>query len=699
MNGQAKSGQGRRASPTRVERATDGEAEKKEFCLFYICELLNVIYSTYKSGKPMYVHFVCSKEQGGDSEGESEREGGTGEGGRGGSGRSGSGSKGESGRSGSGSKGESGRSGRGSKGESGRSGSGSKGESGRSGSGSKHEDTNTDEGTHKRDGARTRGGRNAAGRNGFHYTPKSVLEQYFPDHFKDVHFLCAHYAMWANQPSGGDSRGDSPPRANSNDAASKQKRRGFTESGAEQANAAYRKEEETMTTTTTTNTTNTTTFYFIFTFYMQPNFLWEEINIPIFHDRGYIECRFECVSNLMKLTDVGNLAARVKLGTSNQTLIQCIRGGEGSAYEGVLNGGNPDRDLLNGGLLNGGLLNGGLLNGGLLNGGNADRSLPNGGNPDRSLLNGANSTNRRRGDVHLLPFFISSHFLRKNCQVCLTRVISFNDRGVYCKRDQGDDLPVQLLLLVRKRLYKRLKSIEREAALVCHLRRSETKGGNYPRGDYPKGEYPKGDSAKFLLPKEGPRKKSSDISASIRSDENSDGAARTSGSRRGDLQVDRPKGKHARDNLAGVDYDEIQKLISCAETIFKRKISDQQLEKLLLRMRSRRNSQGEATRGRLSHLASAANLANIANFSNVAKVANLSSAANLANLANLATPEGGLSPSRGNFPTDEAMDGHLGLDDYYEFVRSSKSELKNTLRDPWQLGIDVNKTSKKNKFV
>ncbi|KMZ96833.1 hypothetical protein PVNG_04003 [Plasmodium vivax North Korean] len=681
MNGQAKSGQGRRASPTRVERATDGEAEKKEFCLFYICELLNVIYSTYKSGKPMYVHFVCSKEQGGDSEGESEREGGTGEGGRGGSG----------------SKGESGRSGSGSKGESGRSGSGSKGESGRSGSGSKHEDTNTDEGTHKRDGAHTRGGRNAAGRNGFHYTPKSVLEQYFPDHFKDVHFLCAHYAMWANQPSGGDSRGDSPPRANSNDAASKQKRRGFTESGAEQANAAYRKEEETMTTTTTTNTTNTTTFYFIFTFYMQPNFLWEEINIPIFHDRGYIECRFECVSNLMKLTDVGNLAARVKLGTSNQTLIQCIRGGEGSAYEGgayegVLNGGNPDRDLLNGG----------LLNGGLLNGGNADRSLPNGGNPDRSLLNGANSTNRRRGDVHLLPFFISSHFLRKNCQVCLTRVISFNDRGVYCKRDQGDDLPVQLLLLVRKRLYKRLKSIEREAALVCHLRRRETKGGNYPRGDYPKGEYPKGDSAKFLLPKEGPRKKSSDISASIRSDENSDGAARTSGSRRGDLQVDRPKGKHARDNLAGVDYDEIQKLISCAETIFKRKISDQQLEKLLLRMRSRRNSQGEATRGSLSHLASAANLANIANFSNVAnvaKVANLSSAANLANLANLATPEGGLSPSRGNFPTDEAMDGHLGLDDYYEFVRSSKSELKNTLRDPWQLGIDVNKTSKKNKFV
>ncbi|KMZ77673.1 hypothetical protein PVIIG_03905 [Plasmodium vivax India VII] len=641
MNGQAKSGQGRRASPTRVERATDGEAEKKEFCLFYICELLNVIYSTYKSGKPI--------------------------------------------------------SGSGSKGESGRSGSGSKGESGRSGSGSKHEDTNTDEGTHKRDGAHTRGGRNAAGRNGFHYTPKSVLEQYFPDHFKDVHFLCAHYAMWANQPSGGDSRGDSPPRANSNDAASKQKRRGFTESGAEQANAAYRKEEETMTTTTTTNTTNTTTFYFIFTFYMQPNFLWEEINIPIFHDRGYIECRFECVSNLMKLTDVGNLAARVKLGTSNQTLIQCIRGGEGSAYEGVLNGGNPDRDLRNGGLLNGGLLNGGLLNGG-----NADRSLPNGGNPDRSLLNGANSTNRRRGDVHLLPFFISSHFLRKNCQVCLTRVISFNDRGVYCKRDQGDDLPVQLLLLVRKRLYKRLKSIEREAALVCHLRRRETKGGNYPRGDYPKGEYPKGDSAKFLLPKEGPRKKSSDISASIRSDENSDGAARTSGSRRGDLQVDRPKGKHARDNLAGVDYDEIQKLISCAETIFKRKISDQQLEKLLLRMRSRRNSQGEATRGSLSHLASAANLANIANFSNVAnvaKVANLSSAATLANLANLATPEGGLSPSRGNFPTDEAMDGHLGLDDYYEFVRSSKSELKNTLRDPWQLGIDVNKTSKKNKFV
>ncbi|ANQ10831.1 Uncharacterized protein PCOAH_00054210 [Plasmodium coatneyi] len=577
MNGQVKSGQGRRASPSKVERVTNSEAEKKEFCLFYICELLNTIYSTYKNSKPIYVHFVCSKERGSESEGESERS------------------------------------------------SGSK-------SGSKRESIFE----------RKSQNRTISGRKGFHYTPNSVLEQYFPDYFKNVHFLCAHYAMWANQPSNDESKGDSPSRGNLNDGSNKQKRRGsITDNPGDQSKSTYRKEQ---------------TFYFIFTFYMEPNFLWEEINIPIFHDRGYIDCKFDCVSNFMKLNDGVNVINRIKLRAHNQTLIQCIRGGTASSA-------SPKECVLNGG--------------------NKNTSVLNGGNNKTSLLNGVDSTNQPQGDVHLLPFFTSSQCLRKNHQVCLTRVISFNDKGVYCKRDEGEDLPIQLLILVQKKLQKRLKSMEREAALLCYLRRSETKEVDHTQGD----------STKFVLPKEDTPKSGSDFSATIRSDDHSDDTPRSSGSRKGDLHVDRPNSNHSRDNLAGVDYDEIHKLINSAETIFKKRISDQQLEKLLLRMRSRGNDHSEATRGSLSHLANLTNLANVANINKLANVAKISS------IPNLGTPDRGLSPSRANFPKDEAVDVHLGLEDYYEFVRSGKNELNNTLRDSWKLGIDVSKTSKKNKFA
>ncbi|EUD69114.1 hypothetical protein C922_00806 [Plasmodium inui San Antonio 1] len=655
MNGQTKSGRGRRGSLAKVEPTKDREVEKKDFCLFYICELLNVIYSTYRNSKPMYVHFVCSEERGSESEGESE---------------CGSDNK-------SGSKRESTR---------------KRGSTRKRESTGKRERTSKDEITGK-DKRRSEHERSCvAQRKRFHYTPNSVLEQYFPEHFKNVHFLCAHYAMWENQPNNDENKGDSPGRTNLNDISKKRKRRGLTDSAAEQSNSTYRKEE---------------TFYFIFTFYMQPNFLWEEINIPIFHDKGYIECKFDCISNLVKLNDVVHLTNRVKLQTHNQTLIQCIQGGVASggvSNEGAPNGGNPNTSLLNGG--------------------NPNTSLPNGGYPNTILLSGVNSTNQRRGDVHLLPFFISSHCMRRNDPVCLTRVITCNDRGVYCKRDEGKDLPIQLLLLVRKKLHKTLKSMERDAALVCHLRRNETKGGDYTKGDYAKedyakGDYAKGDSPKFVLAKEDPPKNRSDMTATIRSDEHSDGTGRasgrssartssrtigpttgrTTGSRIGDIHTDRPNSKNARDNLAGVDYDEIHKLINCTETIFKKRIPDQQLEKLLLRMRTRGNAHSEVTRGSLSNLGSAANSANLGNIANFSNIGNVADIANLASIAQLTTPGGGLPPNRTNFPKKEAMDVHLGIEDYYEFVRSGKNELKNTLLDPSQLGIDVNKTSKKNKFV
>ncbi|CAA9991051.1 conserved Plasmodium protein, unknown function [Plasmodium knowlesi strain H] len=590
MNGPVKSGQGRRASRPKVEQPADSEAEKKNFCRFYICDLLNMIYSTYKNTKPMYVHFVCSKERGNESEEES-------------------------------------------------------GPSSGNKSGRKRGNT-----FEKKTQRRTV----FSGRKGFQYTPNSVLEQYFPEHFKNVHFLCAHYAMWANEPCNEDSKWDSLKRGNRKDGSEKQRRRGgITDSHVEQINVTYRKEQ---------------TFYFIFTFFMYPNFLWEEINIPIFHHRGYIECKFDCISNFMKLNNGVDLINRLKLRAHNQTLIQCIRGGATS-------GGSP-----------------------------------NGGNLNTGILNGVNSTNQTRGDVHPLPFFISSQCLRKNYQVCLTRVISFNDRGVYCKRDQREDLPIQLLLLIQKKLHKRLKNMEREAALMCHLRRIETKGGGHTQGHPPK----------FVLAKEDTRKTISDFIPTIKSDDHSDGTPRSSGTRRGDLHVDGLKSNHSPDNLAGVDYEEIHKLINSAETIFKNRISDQQLEKLLLRMRNRGNAHSQTTRETFPHLPNLANIANVVNINKLANVVNINKLANVANinklanvaninkLANVAnitsipklgTPNKGLSPSGPNFPKDEAMDVHLGLDAYYEFLHSGKNELINTLRDSWQFGIDVNRTNKKRKIA
>ncbi|GAW83638.1 hypothetical protein PGO_144360 [Plasmodium gonderi] len=490
-----------------VEEFMEIEKKKKEFCIFYICEILNGIYGTYKKNKPVYIHFICSQEK---------------------------------------------------------------------------ENNNFEK------------------KQLFYYTPNSVLEQYFPDHFQNVYFLCAHYSMWKNKLNNHDKKNESGTPLGI-----------FNEESDKQNNGNKNDQRKKY------SCQNEETFYFIFTFYMQPNFMWEEINMPIFHDKGYIECKFDCIDNMIKLSDNMNLAQKVKGSARNQTLIQCIR-------EGFTNKEDPNI--------------------------------------------------RHKGNVHLLPFFISTQQLYKNCRVCQTRVISFNEKDIYCKIDKEENFPRQLLLLVKKKLQKRLKNMHAEVIQTGENKKIEIKKR--------KKEYEKSQKITSLefIDKDKKRNKS---------------YTTTRGRQKQNVTHMEEEAKHVRDSLTGIDCAEIQQLIRCTDAIFERSISDEQMEKLLLQIKSK-----GYTRNMCSAIIHSIPIhgSAIHNIPIHSRAIPNRSIATVPVIPVMPHPHNQEITSRSTHITNnQDMNKYLGLGDYYKYFASSKNELKNTLQDPWQLGIGVKKTIKKKK--
>ncbi|SBT82593.1 conserved Plasmodium protein, unknown function [Plasmodium ovale] len=322
------------------------ETEKKEFSLFYVSDLLNVIYKTYQHKKPVYIHFICSRKN--DIE-------------------------------------------------------------------------------------------NIEKNNFIYYTPNSILEQYFPEHFHNVYFLCAHYTMWETKNIQND---NNSKIYMSNNWDGKYNYGNTSQLGKD-------------------------TFYFIFTFYMEPNFIWEEINIPIFHDRGYIECKFYSVDNLMKLNNVVHLSNMVKTHAYNKTVVQYIRAWNkgGNAYKEYIGSNIKERKN---------------------NDYNKNKYEDIFGCRDKYIYE-----QRNNRSVHLLPFFISSDYLHKNVKICKTRVVSFNERDVYCKIDPEENFSRQILLLIRKKLHKKLRSMEKNPPMVY-----------VPRGELPRICIPTEEVPRICVPEE-----------------------------------------------------------------------------------------------------------------------------------------------------------------------------------------------------
>ncbi|CRH02684.1 conserved Plasmodium protein, unknown function [Plasmodium relictum] len=401
----------------------DLEQHKKDFTLFYITDLLNIIYNTYKNIKPVYIHFICSK-------------------------------KNES----------------------------------------HHPKKN----------------------NLIYYTPNSILEQYFPEYFQNVYFLCAHYTIWENKIT--ENKNDTNQNhVNKNDHS--------------QCKSSNLNEND------TNKNENKETFYFIFTFYMEPNFIWEEINIPIFHERGYIECKFDSIDNLMKINSFVNLSDNLKIYTYNKTLIQYIF------------------DLSN-------------------NNNTCD-------NRNKEVYNNFKN-------VHLLPFFISTDYLHKNCKICKTRVISFNEKDIYCKIDEEENLPKSILLFMKNKLNMKLKSIEKEA------------------------EKEEKEKVKSFINQNNIKKKVKNYND---------------------------------DYFIGLNYTKVKRIINYTNNTFENNFSDQELENILLSMNKNNSLKDKENTNCINN-----------------------------NIINM----------------------HFELNEYYNFIQKKKNQFKNTLSDPWQLGIDNNIDNEKN---
>ncbi|SBS88596.1 conserved Plasmodium protein, unknown function [Plasmodium ovale] len=569
------------------------ETEKKEFSLFYVSDLLNVIYKTYQHKKPVYIHFICSRKN--DIE-------------------------------------------------------------------------------------------NIEKNNFIYYTPNSILEQYFPEHFRNVYFLCAHYTMWET-------------KSVQNDTNSKIYMNNNWDGKYNYGNSSQLGKD---------------TFYFIFTFYMEPNFIWEEINIPIFHDRGYIECKFDSVDNLMKLNNVVHLSNMVKTHAYNKTVVQYIR-----AWN---KGGNAYKEYI-----------GNNINVGKNNDYNTNKYDDIFGCRDKYI-----SEQRNNRSVHLLPFFISSDYLHKNVKICKTRVVSFNERDIYCKIDPEENFSRQILLLIRKKLHKKLRSMEKNPPMV-YVPRGELPRICIPTEDVPRICIPEeGTSSKDASPKEAPQtyisgedtsrrdaspkeapqtyisgedtsrrdaspkeaphtyisgedtsrrdtprvcvlgedtlpketpqtcvsgedtplKDTSLKDASLKDSSQKDAPRICMPGENSHLQ-NQPKKRQAtqsedaifsksgtkkvlktenEDNFIGVNYKKIQQIINSTDTIFERKYSNEQLEKLLVQSKEKYG---------LKYVQS----------------------------------------TTAHFTNDKVMNMHLELDEYYKFFQRNKNQFKNTLQDPWQLGL------------
>ncbi|CRG93566.1 conserved Plasmodium protein, unknown function [Plasmodium gallinaceum] len=414
----------------------DLEQHKKDFTLFYITDLLNIIYNTYKSIKPVYIHFICSKKN---------------------------------------------------------------------------------ENLHPKKN------------NLIYYTPNSILEQYFPEYFQNVYFLCAHYTIWENKIN--ENRNDTYQNYANKKEHNEHKLNNLNENDTSQ------------------NNENKETFYFIFTFYMEPNFIWEEINIPIFHERGYIECKFDSIDNLMKINSFVNLSDNLRIYTYNKTLIQYI----------------------------------------------FDLSNNNNITCDNSNINKNKEDCNNFKNVHLLPFFISTDYLHKNCKICKTRVISFNEKDIYCKIDEEENLPKSILLFMRKKLNTKLKSIEKEAAKEERERERERE-------------------------------------VKMFNNQNS---------------IKKKVKNYDDDYFIGLNYTKVKQIINLTDDTFKNYFSDQELENVLLMMNKNNYSKNKEN----------------------AYVIN-----------------------------DNIINMYFELDEYYNFINRNKNQFKNTLSDPWQLGIDHNIGNDKNIF-
>ncbi|SBT80939.1 conserved Plasmodium protein, unknown function [Plasmodium malariae] len=562
MNEQLKWGKGG-ASELHERKRHIFETEKKEFCLFYIRELLNVIYTTYKSTKPVYTHFICSKKNDYD-----------------------------------------------------------------------HLKNN----------------------NLVYYTPNSMLEQHFPDYFQNVYFLCAHYTMREREGNVMiDSSMDYMKIRKTMDNVST----GSTMDKLRNVKSAYNADSVSRININSSmerdknknGQKSKDTFYFIFTFYMEPNFIWEEVNIPIFHERGYIECKFDSVDNLMKLNNVVNLSEKLKRHTYNKTLIQHIR--ELSSRSTRIDNKNIVSSIVNqddnyNSNSNNSINKNNNSNCNSTRNGNSDSNNANSRSTRKSTENGRTTYDTNKGpretpdSVHLLPFFISSDYLHKNSTICKTRVISFNERDIYCKIDEGDSFPKQILLLVRKKLYNKLKFMEMHTAKGGTTMKEVIQG----RDTTIKEALPGGTSMKEVVPedtliKEAVRRNTT--STGIMKNEGKEQYRNISLNKKGHQQNVKNK-----DNCTGLNYTKIQRIINSTDMIFKKAYSDQQLEYLLMQSREK-----SLTR---------------------------------------------YIPSTTYFTNDKVINMHLELDEYYKFFQKGKNQFKNTLQDPWQLGIGRRKTQDGKKF-
>ncbi|SOV79340.1 conserved Plasmodium protein, unknown function [Plasmodium sp. gorilla clade G3] len=402
------------------------EKEEKDFSLLYITYLLNTIYNKYKSIQPVYIYFICSQK--------------------------------------------------------------------------KEKDICNDYNKSYKKNVHKNHEKNSL----VYYTPSSIMEQYFPDIFHDVYFLCAHYTILNKEIT----------EKNHIDYIkySKEKQK-------------YNEKKE--------------TFYFIFTFFMEPHFIWEELNIPIFHEKGYVECIFDSVNNLIKLKNIFNPLHDLRQNTYDKTLIQYIfnmnKKRKKKNYKcsndnhinvdtnyynhhyNLLETGNKDNIKKKNNIYNNNSNNNDIMNeyhltysnikkkGNHMNTYHYDdnieyanifssfNNINNNSDNDLCCYNyhiKKEGINDHVPRVHLLPFFISSNYLYKNNKICKTRVISFNEKDIYFKNDESQNIPKDMVLYIRSKLSNKLKNIENDVIKKekQHVKRLLIKNKRKRIKKYSKGE-------------------------------------------------------------------------------------------------------------------------------------------------------------------------------------------------------------------
>ncbi|SOV23806.1 conserved Plasmodium protein, unknown function [Plasmodium sp. DRC-Itaito] len=385
------------------------EKEEKDFSLLYITYLLNTIYNKYKSIQPVYIYFICSEK--------------------------------------------------------------------------KEKDICNDNNKNYKNNVHKNHDKNSL----IYYTPSSIMEQYFPDIFHNVYFLCAHYTILNKEIK----------RKNHIDYIKYSKEKKI-----------YDEKKE--------------TFYFIFTFFMEPHFIWEELNIPIFHEKGYVECIFDSVNNLIKLKNIFNPLNDIRQNTYDKTLIQYIfymnkkrrkknykhskdnqinddtnyynevlkRDSRNNIYNNnMCNNNIYNNNIYNNNIYNNNIYNNNIYNNNIYNNNIYNNNLYNhntyhndnnieyanifssfnniNNNSDNDLYCynyhiSKDRINDKVPRIYLLPFFISSIYLYKNNKICKTRVISFNEKDIYFKNDENQNIPKAMVLYIRNKLSNKLKNIEKD---------------------------------------------------------------------------------------------------------------------------------------------------------------------------------------------------------------------------------------------